>query len=192
MININKYFINNEDKKYLENYCKIQMENNDLIRIKSIMCLLSQKYATYEVMQYIKRDLKISKDKIFHGEADYIIKLSEKRGHIQLVNDLYFNNCYLHQYVIVKMLGVEMEQVQKYIIHHLDFIKDNNDISNLWIFYDQASHMGYHQGIKHGDIDIKEFNKNYIESIINSQNAMEIKEYLQVVQALEQVQKNYA
>lgn len=156
------------------------------------MCLLSQKYATYEVMQYIKRDLKISKDKIFHGEADYIIKLSEKRGHIQLVNDLYFNNCYLHQYVIVKMLGVEMEQVQKYIIHHLDFIKDNNDISNLWIFYDQASHMGYHQGIKHGDIDIKEFNKNYIESIINSQNAMEIKEYLQVVQALEQVQKNYA
>ena len=185
MTNIKNY-ITTEDGRYIQNYCKIQKDNNDLIRVKSLSALLGGKYACFEIMQYI-RSLGVPKDKIFHGEADYIVTLP--RGHVQLVNDLYFNNCYLHQYNICKSLDVEMEQVQKYIIHHQDQDKGNNDISNLFIFYNQAIHMAYHQAIKHGDIDIKEFTLNYVDSIMNKDNVEEIRQYLEILDNLEKAKK---
>lgn len=181
---IKKNFITEMDKKYIKNYCRVQMDNGDLVRIKSLACLLEEKYALYEIMQYIKRDLNITKDKIWHGEANYIITLP--RGHVQLVNDLYFNNCYLHQYIVCKELGLDIEQVQKYIVHHIDQNKGNNNIDNLWIFYDTGSHTAYHQALKHDkDIDIKEFTENYIESIINKDNSKQIKDYLTIVDKLQ-------
>lgn len=187
---IKKSFITEMDKKYIKNYCRVQMDNGDLVRIKSLACLLEEKYALYEIMQYIKRDLNITKDKIWHGEANYIITLP--RGHIQLINDLYFNNCYLHQYIVVKELDLDMEQIQKYIVHHIDQDKGNNNITNLWIFYDTGSHIAYHQAIKHNkDTNIKEFTENYIESIINSKNAEEIKHYLAIVDKLQKRKNAY-
>jgi len=188
MTNNYKLYITERDKKYIENYCKVQMEHKDLIRIKSIAVMLENKYAMYEIMQYIKQDLGISKDKIFHGEADYIVKLP--RGHIQLVNDLYFNNCYLHQYIISMELDIPMEQIQKYIIHHLNMQKDTNDINNLWIFYDQASHQAYHQLLKKGIIqDIKQFTMDYMEDILATDNAAEVKKYLEILDILEKKNK---
>lgn len=187
---IKKNFITEMDKKYIKNYCKVQIDNKDLIRIKSLACLLEEKYALYEVMQYIKGDLEIREDKIWHGEANYIITLP--RGHVQLINDLYFNNCYLHQYVVCKELDIDMEQVQKYIVHHIDQDKGNNNITNLWIFYDIGSHIAYHQAIKHNkDINIKEFTENYIESIINKDNSKQIKDYLTIVDKLQKRKNAY-
>ncbi|MCH5138522.1 HNH endonuclease [Clostridiaceae bacterium UIB06] len=185
-----KLYINIEDKKYINNYCKVQLENDDLIRIKSVASTLSNKYALFEIMQYIKDDLKISEDKIWHGEAKYIVQLP--RGHFQLVNDIYFNNCYLHQYIITKELNIDIEQLQKYIVHHIDLDKSNNDISNLWIFPDVASHIAFHQAIKHNlPVDIKEFTENYVESIINKDNVEEIKQYLSVLEKLRKRECTY-
>lgn len=183
-----KNYINERDKKYIENYCKIQMEQGDLIRVKSIMCLLEDKYSCSEVITYIKKDLKVPQDKIFHGEADYIIKLP--RGHYQLTNDIYFDRCYIHQYIVCKELDLDIEEVQKYIIHHIDQNKGNNDIDNLWIFYDQAIHQAYHQSLKHNtNIDIRQFTMDYTESIITDKNVTEIKDYLNILDRLERSKK---
>lgn len=184
-----KNYISNKDKKYIENYCLVQMEQGDLIRPKSVMCLLEDKYSVNEVITYIKEGLKVPQDKIFHGEADYIVKLP--RGHVQLVNDVYFNNCYLHQYIVHKELKINIVEVQKYIIHHIDQNKGNNDISNLWIFYDTGSHIAYHQAIKHNpNIDIKQFTMDYIEGIITDKNVTEIKQYLEILDKLEKAKKS--
>jgi hypothetical protein len=82
-----------------------------------------------------------------------------------------------------------MEQVQKYIIHHQDQDKGNNSILNLWIFFDIASHIAYHQAIKHGDINIKEFTLNYVDSIMNKDNVEEIRQYLEILDKLEKAKK---
>ena len=129
----NKNYIKEIDQTIIKSYVEL-LELGEKARIKYVMMYLKNKYACFEIMQYI-RSLGITKDKIFHGEADYIVKLP--RGHVQLVNDLYFNNCYLHQYNVCKELNIDMEEVQKYIIHHSDQCKENNDISNLFIFYNQ-------------------------------------------------------
>lgn len=185
---INKTYLTTKDKKYIKNYCKLQMENEELIRVKSLASLLSKKYALFEIMQYIKEDLKITQDKIFYGVADYIVKLP--RGHIQLTNDLFFDRCYLHQYILCQELELDMEQIQEYVIHHIDQDKGNNDIENLWTFYDVASHTAYHQAIKHNtDINIKEFTENYVESIINKDNAARIRKYLEILDRLENAKR---
>lgn len=184
-----KIHITAKDKKYIENYCRIQIDNDDLIRVKAIICLLDNQYSCCEVINYIRDDLGISRDKIFHGEAEYIFKLP--RGHYQLTNDVYFDNCYMHQYVVCKSLEIPMEQVQKYIVHHIDENKSNNDILNLWVFYNQALHQAYHQiSKKDVNVDIKEFTLEYIESIANSKNADEIKKYLQILDKMEYVREN--
>ena len=182
----NKNYIKEIDQEILKSYVEL-LEPGEKARIKYAMMYLKNKYACDEIMQYIKNDLGISQDRIWHGEAQYIITLP--RGHCQLVNDLYFNNCYLHQYNVCKELDIPIEQVQKYIIHHQDQDKGNNSILNLWVFFDIASHIAYHQGIKHGDIDIKEFTLNYVDSIMNKDNVEEIRQYLEILDKLEKAKK---
>lgn len=173
-------YITKKDKKYIKNYCQVQIENKELIRVKSLMCLLDKQYATGEIIEYIREDLKVPKDKIFHGEAFYTSVLP--RGHIQLSNqDLYYPNCYLHQYVVSMELDIPMEEVQKYVVHHVDMNKANNSIDNLFIFYDVASHTAYHMAIKHGKIDMYNYARDYIDSIINKDNATAVKEYLKIL-----------
>lgn len=187
MIKLN--YITTDDKKYIKNYCKIQMEHKELIRPKAIACLLEGKYSLCEILQYIKNYLGIDNKYIWRGNTtDYIITLP--RGHVQLTNDVFFNNCYLHQYIVAKELNISMEEVQKYIIHHQDQDKGNNNIDNLFIFYDRAVHLSYHQTIKHNpNIDIKQFTMDYVDSIITDKNATEIKDYLEILGKLERTKK---
>lgn len=185
---ITKSYLTTKDKKYIENYCKIQKENNDLIRPKSLASLLEGKYALFEIMQYI-RSLGITKSELFHGEADYIRELP--RGHIQLTNDVLFKNCYLHQYVVCKELDIPMEQVQRYVVHHQDEIKQNNNITNLWIFYDIPSHVEYHQKLKtNPNTDIEKFTLEYLKKILNKKNVDEIKQYTEILDKLKKAKKN--
>ena len=73
----------------------------------------------------------------------------------------------------------------------MDMDKGNNNISNLWIFFDRAIHLSYHQAIKHNpNIDIKQFTENYIESIITDKNSMEIKQYLKILDKLQKAKKS--
>lgn len=178
-------YISNKDKKYIERYCKIQMEQGDLIRVKSLACLLEYKYCLCEILQYIKEALKVDSKYIWRADSSYTIKLP--RGHIQFTGmDLYYPNIYYHQYVVAKELDLDIVEVQKYIIHHIDQNKGNNNISNLWIFYDTACHIAYHQAIKHNpNIDIKQFTMDYIEGIINKDNSKQIKDYLDMLDKLQ-------
>lgn len=178
-------YITKNDKKRIDTYCKAKVRNGEKIHIKTLGIMLDDRYSCNEVITYIKNDLGIDLKYIFHGEADYIVKLP--RGHVQLTNmDIYYPNIYLHQYVIHKELNVEIDEVQKYIIHHIDQNKGNNDISNLWIFYNQAVHQAYHQAIKHNpNIDIKQFTMDYVEGIINKDNSKQIKDYLDMLDKLQ-------
>lgn len=181
-------YLTKNDKKRIDTYCNSKVRNEEKIHIKTLVIMLEQKYSCNEIIQYIRGVLKIDTKYIFHSEADYIIKLP--RGHIQLTNDLYFNNCYLHQYVVAKELDLDIKEVQKYIVHHEDMNKGNNNINNLWIFFDRAVHLSYHQAIKHNkDIDIKSFTMDYIESIIDNKNNIEVKQYLKILDKLLEVQK---
>lgn len=184
-------YINKRDKKYIERYCKIQMDQGELIRVKSLACLLEDKYCLCEILQYIREGLKIDSKYIWRGENDYIFTLP--RGHVQITQgDLYYQNVYYHQYVTHKELDIPIEQLGKYIIHHIDMDKQNNNINNFWIFYDQAIHQAYHQAIKHNpNIDIKQFTENYIESIINKDNSKQIKDYLEVLDKLQKRKNAY-
>lgn len=180
-------YLKDKHKKIIKKHCEVKVKNGEKIYIKTLANMLSidEKYAMFEIMKYIKNDLHIPVDKIFHGEANYIIKLSEKREHYQLVNDLYFNNCYWHQYVIYQELGVSMEEVQKYIIHHISQEKEDSSLENLWIFYKQAVHMAFHQALKHNpNIDIEEFTRDYVEEILDKDNAGEVQKYLEILDKL--------
>ena len=183
-------YINYIDKARIRHYCKNQIENGKQIKVKSLACVLRGKYALYEITNYITKDLHINSGKIWRVNSDYLRQMP--RGHWQLTTqDLYFSNCYLHQYIVLKELGIEIKQVKKYIIHHIDMDKSNNNIENLFIFYNQASHLTYHMAINHNtDTDIEELNSDYIESILDSSNAKEIKEYLLVLDKLKQCKKN--
>jgi hypothetical protein len=179
-------YIKDKYKPVIKKHCEVKIANGEQIRVKTVALMLGihEEYALYEIANYLKHDLNVDSKYIFRGEADYISTLP--RGHIQFTGmDLYYPNVYLHQYVVCKELNVDIGQVKKYIVHHVDQNKGNNDISNLWLFYDIASHIAYHQAIKHGVVDIKEFTEDYIESILDVDNQEEIKQYIEVLEKLQ-------
>jgi|GEM_PF-3791416 len=184
-----KKFITTQDKGTIKEYCNKQIENKDKIRVKYMATMLEKKYATYELMDYIRDDLRIDKKLIAYGNCNYWYKL--ERGHIQLSeSDLYYANCYIHQYMVCMELDVEIEQIQKYIIHHMDEDKGKNDISNLWVFYDTNNHIAYHQAILHGEnVDLMRFTLDYIESILDKENVEEIRAYLKILYKAERLKK---
>lgn len=87
----------------------------------------------------------------------------EVHGHIQLAH---FHNLYEHQYVAMKELKLKIGEVRKYIIHHQNFNKQDNNISNLWLFYDQQMHILWHTLLRNEEVeqtldDIYIFTKEY-------------------------------
>lgn len=180
-----KIYINEQDKKEIKKRCELRLKGGQTIRAALITLRLKEKYCVGEVLEYIKNELKIPLDKIWRGEtANYMWTLP--RGHIQFSSqDVFFKNKYYHQYVIAKELDLEMAEVEKYVIHHIDENKSNNDIENLFIFYDTASHIAFHQAKKHDEnIDINVFNEDYIDKLLSkcgNNNAEDIKRYLQVL-----------
>lgn len=74
----------------------------------------------------------------------------EVHGHIQLAN---FYNLYEHQYVMLKELKLKVGEVRKYVIHHQNFDKKDNNISNLWLFFDQHMHMLWHTLLESKEVE---------------------------------------
>lgn len=189
MINVKKY-LTDKDKDTIQDYCNRQLEVKDKIRVKHLATILDKHYALFELMDYIKHDLGISKDKIFWGSSDYLYKLP--RGHIQLSDcDVYFKNCYIHQYVICMELDTDIKDINKYIVHHMNEDKENNDVSNLWLFFDTNNHISYHQALLRGEeVELMKFTLDYIESILNDSNVEEVKAYLKLLHSLEKLKKD--
>lgn len=180
--------INTKDKKYIEEYCNIQIKNKDKIRIKSLAPLLSEHYALFEIKQYIKNELKIEDEYILHPKSTYLCVV---HGHIRInTSDLYYKNVYLHQYMVHKAFNISMKTVSKYVIHHISLDKHNNDVSNLWLFYNQQLHREFHIELeKNKDISISIFTKNWIEDTLNAENCEELAEYLKLLLRIENDKK---
>lgn len=186
-----KSFINELDKKVIKRYCDMKVRCGDQIRVKALAVLLDEKYCLYDIVNFIKNELKVPSECIWRGDiADYIITLP--RGHVQITgNDLYYPNKYYHQYVVSKELGIDIGDMENYIIHHIDQDKGNNAIENLFVFYDTSSHIAFHQALKHNaDLDIRQFNEEYIDNVVNEKNADSIKRYLQRLDTLMNVGYN--
>lgn len=179
--------LSTKDKIIVENYCKEQIKENDLIRVKYIATLLTQKYALYEIIDYIKKELNIGDDCIYRCKDTY---LSQAHGHVRISrSDLYYSNVYVHQYKVHKAFNVSMEVLGKYIIHHIDGDKHNNNINNLWIFYNTAIHRAFHIELeKNPSISINKFTKNWVEDNIN--NEIELTRYLKLILKVENTKKS--
>ena len=69
--------IKEKHKNIIKKICEAKLRNGEKIQPKLFVAMLSvdEKYAVYEIMQYIKQDLRISIKDIWHGEASYIIEL---------------------------------------------------------------------------------------------------------------------
>lgn len=190
-----KLYIKEKDKKVIENYCEGQIENGELIRIKSIACLLEEHYALYEILQYVIVDLGITKDKIWRGNSISYLNSITNRGHIQICNDLYYDRTYLHQYIVSKELDVHINIIKQYVVHHENACKDNNTINNLYPFYDVSSHIMYHSLMKKGinNIDIMEFSFDYVNELLehttNEKDVQAICEYLETLKKLSKATK---
>lgn len=172
--------LNTKDKAIVNNYCKEQIKAKDKIRVRLLALDLTEHYALYEIMEYIKKDLNIADEYILHSKATY---LTEMHGHKRISpNDIYYANVYLHQYYVHKAFNVPMETLGKYIIHHIDMDKHNNSISNFWLFYNQQLHQSYHMALeKDKDISISKFTKDWLEDNISPENSEDLKEYLKLL-----------
>lgn len=181
-------FISTKDKAIIKGYCDSQIENKDQIRVKSLAVMLENQYAMYEIMDYIKNDLNISNDYIWRCKDTY---LCETHGHIRLSRtDVHYSNVYLHQYVVHKAFDISMEVVGKYVIHHIDSRKHNNDVNNLWIFFNPALHRAFHLELERNpDVSISKFTKNWIEDNINKENRIELTRYLKLILKVENIKK---
>lgn len=73
----------------------------------------------------------------------------EVHGHIQFTD---FNSIYEHQWILSKYLKVELEDIRKYIVHHVNQNKKDNNEGNLWVFFDSGHHRQYHSLLSAGDI----------------------------------------
>lgn len=181
-------YINTKDKASIKEYINRQIQNKEQIRIKYLAAILENQYAMYEIMDYIKNDLNISDDYILRCKNTY---LCEAHGHIRLSrSDVYYSNVYQHQYVVHKAFDIQMEVIGKYIIHHIDSEKHNNDINNLWIFFNSALHREFHVELENNpNIAINKFTKNWIEKNINNKNRIELIIYLKLILKVENTKK---
>lgn len=181
-------FISTQDKGTIERYCNKQLQDKDSIRVKSLASMLENQYAMYEIIEYIKNDLNISDSYIFRCKDTY---LCETHGHIRLSRtDVHYSNVYQHQYVVHKAFNISMEVVGKYVIHHIDSDKHNNDINNLWIFFNPALHRAFHLKLeKNPDVSISKFTKNWIEDNIDKENRIELTRYLKLILKVENIKK---
>ena len=180
----------------LKEFAELTYSAGQKINAEAIEMLFDRKYPKYEIMDYLRNYLAYDKHDIYHGEADYIVKMTD-RGHVQIVNDPVYGGTYLHQLVVARALDLTIDKLKdrQYIIHHINTIKDCNELNNLYIFYDKASHIAFHQLLKKdSNADIKEFNNNYITSLLKNaddEEKIRINQYLTDVDKLQEVQEMY-
>jgi len=183
-------YIEIKDRNLIEKYCKMQVAKKQKIRVQEIVCWLGEKYCCANIMYYIKRVLVIEDKHIFHSEAKYY---SINDNYMRLSKqDEYYSNTYYHQYVVHKELRIELEHVQKYQVHHIDLNRLNNDISNLFIFYDRVMHQKFHYVLtKYSEIDIFKYAFRYMNEFLKSTSNKvvidEINQYLDLLGKLNSV-----
>lgn len=108
-----------------------------------------------QIAEIVNEPKKVIKDHL--EEQGFPIKqryVGYVHGHIQFTD---FYNSYEHQYVLHKELDIDIFTIKGYYVHHKNGVKTDNTFNNLWLFYDNSMHMGYHslyeKGLIGNDID---------------------------------------
>ena len=161
--------IDKKDKRIIRNKVDLQMYIHKRVFIKEIARSLKNKYALFHILFYVKEVLHVEPKDISFSKANYLT--TQKSGHVILTNDLYFNRVYLHQYLICKVLKIDVEVLSNndFIIHHIDEDKTNNDINNLAIL-PREKHVAWHRILQNEDLKNKIKLNDFIEGFINQQS----------------------
>ena len=161
--------IDKKDRRIIRNKVDLQIYIHKQVFIKDIARSLNNKYALFHILFYVKEVLHIEPKNIWFSKANYLT--TQKSGHIILTNDLYFNRVYLHQYLICKVLEIDVDVLSNndFIIHHIDEDKTNNDINNL-VILPREKHIAWHRILQNEDLKNKIKLNDFIESFINQQS----------------------
>ena len=161
--------IDKKDKRIIRNKVDLQMYIHKRVFIKEIARSLKNKYALFHILFYVKEVLHVEPKDISFSKANYLT--TQKSGHVILTNDLYFNRVYLHQYLICKVLEIDVEVLSNndFIIHHIDEDKTNNDINNL-VILPREKHIAWHRILQNEDLKNKIKLNDFIEGFINQQS----------------------
>ena len=161
--------IDKKDRRIIRNKVDLQIYIHKQVFIKDIARSLNNKYALFHILFYVKEVLHIEPKNIWFSKANYLT--TQKSGHVILTNDLYFNRVYLHQYLICKVLEIDVEVLSNndFVIHHIDEDKTNNDINNLAIL-PREKHVAWHRILQNEDLKNKIKLNDFIESFINQQS----------------------
>ena len=94
---------------------------------------------------------------------------AEVHGHIQFTD---FYSSYKHQYIMAKELETDIFTIKRYYVHHKNGVKTDNSIGNLWLFYDNATHIFYHSLYSKGEIsnsldELYLFNYNRVKDYLD-------------------------
>lgn len=161
--------IDKKDRRIIRNKVDLQIYIHKQVFIKDIARSLNNKYALFHILFYVKEVLHIEPKNIWFSKANYLT--TQKSGHIILTNDLYYNRVYLHQYLICKVLEIDVEVLSNndFIIHHIDEDKTNNDINNL-VILPREKHIAWHRILQNEDLKNKIKLNDFIEGFINQQS----------------------
>ena len=161
--------IDKKDRRIIRNKVDLQIYIHKQVFIKDIARSLNNKYALFHILFYVKEVLHIEPKNIWFSKANYLT--TQKSGHVILTNDLYFNRVYLHQYLICKVLEIDVDVLSNndFIIHHIDEDKTNNDINNL-VILPREKHIAWHRILQNEDLKNKIKLNDFIESFINQQS----------------------
>lgn len=161
--------IDKKDKRIIRNKVDLQMYIHKRVFIKDIVRSLNNKYALFHILFYIKEVLHVETKDISFNKANYLT--TQRSGHIILTNDLYYNRVYLHQYLICKVLEIDVDVLSNndFVIHHIDEDKTNNDINNL-VILPREKHIAWHRILQNEDLRNKIKLNDFIEGFINQQS----------------------
>lgn len=185
-------YLNKQQKNKIEAMYKAYVEEGEKVRIPFIS--LSVNEPSYIVREHIlKKYGEGAKDNIYACECDY---LSDTGLYLRFTD---YYQLYLHQYILIKELNLEADIIKKYVIHHIDEDKKNNELNNLYLFFNTHMHRTWHI-VEEKFNHIKEFTLFYVnkelEHIADKEQTLEttkyekeLREYIQLVELLEQKKK---
>lgn len=161
--------IDKKDRRIIRNKVDLQIYIHKQVFIKDIARSLKNKYALFHILFYIKEVLHVEPKDISFSKANYLTK--QKSGHIILTNDLYYNRVYLHQYLICKVLEIDVDVLSNndFIIHHIDEDKTNNNINNL-VILPREKHIAWHRVLQNENLRNKIKLNDFIKGFITQQS----------------------
>lgn len=191
-LTISKVFPPDRRKKmttiFVKKYANLSEEQNKLINadITRYLSFSQKKLIEKKYKDFIKKKepVNIRAISAVVDEPSYLIRqyLIKRYGN-RIIDKFYYNGCYLDlcesvekkqyvrftdfnykrsQYIVAKELGVEVEKVREFVIHHINANTFDDSFTNLLPLLDNSMHIKLHS-IK-GNVDLQEYIYDYIDN----------------------------